>query len=261
MNPLADLCRKMGVGIADAARLAGVNAGSANIALLADPTPAVDAYIKISAALGASLKVRKGAPLAFWFYLPTFDALYFDRLFRLRQGLPGLPASRLKLRQYVISVRRRKVKSYAKLVKDLERGHICTAEGLRDWRRSTIGQYLKLRRNPDGAHEALAPNAQCIADWRDYLKGLVHGAICPEDVMAPVRYLMAWKEDGGRLYLEAGKEMPEKPREWIIAAVSRIPWLTAGHWGLIDPTTMQKPQGGPGPLSEPSRVGTQTEPR
>jgi hypothetical protein len=236
VNPLAALCRRLGLDLASTARLARVSRMAARLAL-GDTATGVTAYFTICEALGASLRLRPAAPLVIWLDRDWLDARYMDPLFR-RNGriqLPPVDATRKMLRRHVKRLRVKDGYTYQDIVDYFQASHVCTAEGLRNWRRSSIGQIMKQHRGHRVVDDdvPVIPNAECLADWRDFLCGKILTSLCVEDPVAPLRYQLAWRMDGSRMLLEPRAKMPEKPREWIIRSMSGIVWLPEDCWGVV----------------------------
>lgn len=234
-NPLAILCRQMGLDHLHAGRKAGVKAESAWQAMMEpnrdDGTmmpEAICALVKACEAMGLALRLARSPGLRIWIDRAHVDGLYHDDAFRATWNFPKLPKTQWILRQSIRKMRAEKL-SFQRISDLLDRGHVCTLEGLPNWRKTTVKQIVDLRWLRENGRP-LVPQAGAVERWRRWLMDLAMSQLCPGDAMAAVRYGIVWREEPDRILVTSSRPMPTKPYEWILAGLDDIRWI-AGHWG------------------------------
>jgi hypothetical protein len=258
-NPLSDLCKMMGITVKAAARMADVAYGAAAVALDDKPIGATEAYVRIMIALGLRLRAKRAEPIQVWIDLDRLDAFYSDNQFRSAHDLAWLPKTKIDLRSKITELRDEKGFTYGKIVDWMQANHICTQDGHYDWRRSGVGQSIKVKRTRSADnHHPLLPADTALSQWRELLlRWIIAEASGPDAGFCP-RYGVVQTIRGNRLWIISGVDgsaMTEMPRQWFLDRLGNIPWLN-GAWG--ERTANQTPPAGEDP-SPSTQSSEQTE--
>lgn len=236
-NPLATLCRQLGLSPAAAAKLAGCSLEDAAEALADVPAGAVRAFCGILAGIQAKVRVAAAdTRLAFWVERDALDAVYRDDAFRRANGLLGLPRTLGELRVLMAQLKGPDA-SFADVSGRLEASFIPTATGLREWRRTTVAQHLASRGARD-ADPMPEPGAELRRAWRSWAVDMILADLSPVAGDA-LRYgiVPTWVhrgDEGERVTFRATRPMPACAVRWCHEGLVRMAWL-GGRWGLCEP--------------------------
>ena len=242
-NPLSDICQRLGINTRSAGRLlfpylGPGSTGHAHAALENPPTSkALIAFLKLMEEIGAEIRLRRAEPLYAWINADYLDKFYFDNPWRLDHQYPELPANHRELRRYIMRLRSGRKHSFGVIKSKLIRGHICTATGLCDWRRSTVKQVVDShhKKFPDDK-EPLKPRGSAIGRWRAMMVSRIFSDVYDAglDPFFKVRYGLVSKYHKGRIWMRTENVITEPPKRWFAQAMSKVLWI-GGQWGLAEP--------------------------
>lgn len=214
----------------EASLLAGV--------LSASPLGPVAAFLRVAQVVGVKWRILSQGRFVMWLKLGEVENLWWSERARKFLGLEQPPKTWEDLRKLVHFLRGLG-RSYQEICDHMEANWICTAAGLREWRRSTILQYLNAQDEIGErfASRKLDPGPIFKTAWARFVMDrlLVHlFAFAP---MALVEFSIGWGFDGDRIVIDSEGSVPDAIRDWAIARMGELAWLHPHDWSVSTLTT------------------------
>lgn len=243
MNPLAEICKRMGLSNQRVATLAGCRLKAANFALATENVHEyVETFIDICAAMEVQLRLTKAEPLHIWIDCAVIDELYASKKYRSQYGLIQLPPTRREMTRLLLHYRR--TMPFNQIIPTLEKSFICTSMGYTEWSAQNLDRDMKKYGGKKGGKRRLGrknkynqytikPNEESLARWRRFVVSNLMAESCPEDPMLGPRYGIAPRIEGDKMILQSTKPIPTAPRRWFMEGLGRHWWLEPGHWGEV----------------------------
>ena len=234
MNPLKKLCDQLGLNSASLAIQLKLPESTIALAIEYAPVGALGTFLGIVESLGVKMRIRASDELLkLWISVPAIDDLHPNNEWRKSVGLCVLPPDRGQLVAYVRFLRKRHKWTYGEIKTHMERNFIPTAEGLREWRGSTIGHICTGGKVSD-ASLPLGYSPAFATAFRAMVAKELLVRLFRFDPFAPVRYEVDGFEDDRVLRIEAHHPTPEFVPNWVIAQLHTLRWFSEFDWGIGD---------------------------
>lgn len=231
-NPLSRLCEQVGIGAAELSRRLGIDLLNASEVFSENPSEPLASALKVIARMGVELRLRGIDQFSFWIDRDTIDERFYDAAFRAAHGYLPAPRTIGDLRAMIHELHAKNVGSLADISDKLDQSMIPTAYGLRDWRRTTVHQFVKLPAG-DKDQEPITPCPRIWSDWRTLVGQIIVTDLLP-DPLAPLKYPVIITQTRARMYFSIRTPIPNVVVGWIIQSLEKIPWLI-GRWGKSPP--------------------------